>query len=634
MGLLTLREASLSFGGPLLLDHANLTIELGERIALLGRNGTGKSSLLKVIAGQIPLDDGELSRVQNLTWAYLSQEVPTTATASVFDTIAEGLGEIGNKLSEFQHISRALAEHHDEKLLEKMGRVQHELDELGAWQLGQRVTTILTRMKLDGQAMMDQLSGGMRRRVWLARELISEPDLLLLDEPTNHLDIANIEWMEEFLYSYKGTLLFISHDRAFVQRLANRIIELDRGQLSSWECDFQTYLVRRAQALEAEITQNKLFDKKLAQEEVWIRQGIKARRTRNEGRVRDLKKLREERSKRRDQLGKARINLQEAERSGKLVAEVDNISFSYSEHRIINGFSTTIMRGDKVAIIGPNGSGKTTLIKLLLGELQPDTGSVRLGTQLDIAYFDQLRNQLNEEATVIDNVGEGSTQITIGNQSKHIIGYLQDFMFMPDRARTPVKALSGGERNRLLLAKLFTKPANILVMDEPTNDLDVETLELLEELLLNFNGTLILVSHDRAFLNNVVTSTLLIDDMGIVHEYVGNYDDCMRQHKDQKNPPPAATVNQDAPAARTTTEKIIKKTSKLSYKNQRELDALPETIELLETELENLHQQLADPDLYKAAADEITTIKQQAEQLQQKLDHAYQRWELLENHDK
>jgi len=631
MALLTLREASLSFGGPLLLDHASLTIEQGERIALLGRNGTGKSSLLKVIAGQIPLDDGELSRVQNLSWAYLSQEVPTTATASVFDTIAEGLGEIGSKLSEFQHISQALAEHHDDKLLEKMGRVQHELDELGAWQLDQRVTTMLTRMKLDGQATMDQLSGGMRRRVWLARELIREPDLLLLDEPTNHLDIVNIEWMEEFLHSYKGTLLFISHDRAFVQGLANRIVELDRGQLSSWECDFQTYLIRRAQALEAEVTQNKLFDKKLAQEEIWIRQGIKARRTRNEGRVRDLKKLRQERSKRRDQLGKARINLQEAERSGRLVAEVDNIRFCFPERCIIDGFSTTIMRGDKIAIIGPNGSGKTTLIKLLLGQLQPDSGNVKLGTQLEVAYFDQLRSQLNEEKSVIDNVGEGSTQITIGKQSKHIIGYLQDFMFTPDRARTPVKALSGGERNRLLLAKLFTKPANILVMDEPTNDLDVETLELLEELLLNFNGTLIIVSHDRAFLNNVVTSILIIEDNGIVDEFVGNYDDCMRQRKQKTLPPSAPPKNNAKADTVRTTEKV--KPAKLSYKDQRELDALPARIEEIETELEDLNQKMSDPELYKESPGTITKIKDRTQALQLELDNAYQRWEALENQE-
>jgi ATP-binding cassette subfamily F protein uup len=628
MALVTLREASLSFGGPLLLNHANLAIEPGERIALLGRNGTGKSSLLKCIAGLIQLDDGELSRIQNLRWAYLSQEVPTTVTASVFDTIAEGLGEIGRKLSEFQHISHALSEHHDEKLLDKMGRIQHELDELGAWKLNQRVTTMLTRMNLDGQAMMNHLSGGLRRRVWLARELISEPDLLLLDEPTNHLDITNIEWMEEFLHSYKGTLLFISHDRAFVQRLANRIVELDRGQLSSWDCDFQTYLVRRAQALDAEVTQNKLFDKKLAQEEVWIRQGIKARRTRNEGRVRDLKKLRDERRARRDQLGKARINLQDAERSGKLVAEVTDINFSYPERKIISDFSTTIMRGDKIAIIGPNGSGKTTLIKLLLGELKPDSGTVKLGTQLEVAYFDQLRNQLNEEKSVIDNVGEGSTRITIGDQSKHIIGYLQDFMFTPDRAQTPVKALSGGERNRLLLAKLFTKPANILVMDEPTNDLDVETLELLEELLLNFNGTLILVSHDRAFLNNVVTSTLIIEDDGIIDEFVGNYDDCMRQRTHKSTQQPAAAEHTDKVVIQPPAKN---KTKKLSYKDQRELDTLPAKIEQFESELEKLNQKMSNPELYKESAKAVASLKERSQSLQLELKQAYQRWEELEN---
>jgi len=629
MALLTLREATLSFGGPVLLDHASLTIETGERIALLGRNGTGKSSLLKVIADRIQLDSGELSRIQNLRWAYLSQEVPSTATASVFDTIAEGLGEIGRKLSEFQHISHTLAEHHDDRLLDKLGRIQHELDELGAWQLDQRVMTLLTRMKLDGQATMDQLSGGLRRRVWLARELISEPDLLLLDEPTNHLDISNIEWMEEFLLGYPGTLLFISHDRAFVQRLATRIIELDRGQLSSWECDFRTYLLRRAQALDAEIKQNREFDKKLAQEEVWIRQGIKARRTRNEGRVRDLKKLREQRRARRDRLGKARIQLQDAERSGKLVAEVDDIRFSYDGRTIISGFSTTIMRGDRIAIIGPNGCGKTTLIKLLLGELHPDSGSVKLGTQLDIAYFDQLRSQLNEEASVIDNVAEGSTRITIGDQSKHVIGYLQDFMFTPDRAQMPVKALSGGERNRLLLAKLFTRPANILVMDEPTNDLDVETLELLEELLLNFQGTLIIVSHDRAFLNNVVTSTLIIEDNGIVDEYVGNYDECMSQRtRSTPRTLPAARQN----VAQTASKQQVVRSKKLGYKDQRELDSLPLKIEQFETELELLNKQLSNPELYRESADSIAALKNRAQAVQLDLDAAYQRWEKLENH--
>jgi len=629
MALLTLREATLSFGGPLLLDHANLMIEPGERIALLGRNGTGKSSLLKVIANQIQLDDGELSRVQNLRWAYLSQEVPRNATASVFDTIAEGLGEIGRKLSEFQHISHALSEHHDDSLLDKLGRIQHELDELGAWQLDQRVTTLLTKMDLDGQATMEQLSGGLRRRVWLARELISEPDLLLLDEPTNHLDISNIEWMEEFLLNFPGTILFISHDRAFVQRLATRIIELDRGRLSSWECDFHTYLVRRAQALDAEIKHNREFDKKLAQEEVWIRQGIKARRTRNEGRVRDLKRLREERRARRDQLGKARINLQDSERSGKLVAEVDNIYFGYAERTIIAGFSTTIMRGDRIAIIGPNGSGKTTLIKLLLGELQPDSGSVELGTQLDIAYFDQLRNQLNEELSVIDNVAEGSTRITIGEQTKHVIGYLQDFMFTPDRAQMPVKALSGGERNRLLLAKLFTRPANILVMDEPTNDLDVETLELLEELLLKFKGTLIIVSHDRAFLNNVVTSTLIIEDNGVVDEYVGNYDETMSQRtRASSRMQPAHQNVKPAPIKQTQA-----RGKKLGYRDQRELDSLPSKIEQFEAELALLNNQLSNPELYREPADSIATLKRRAEAVQLELDAAYQRWENLENYE-
>lgn len=632
MTLLTLREASLSFGGPLLLDHVNLGIDPGERIALLGRNGSGKSSLLKLIAGLIPLDDGERSHVQGLRIAYLSQEVPSDIQASVFDTIAEGLGDVGHLLSEYQLVSRRLSREQDERLLQQLDRLHEELDKLDAWKFDQRVAAMITRMKLDGQAPMSRLSGGMRRRVWLARELINEPELLLLDEPTNHLDIDNILWLEEFLQGFNGTLMFISHDRTFVQHLAGRILELDRGRLTSWDCDFQTYLVRREQALEAEERQNRLFDRKLAREETWIRQGIKARRTRNEGRVRALKQLREERRARRERLGTANLALQAAERSGKLVAEIDNIRFSFPERCIVSGFSTMIMRGDKVGIIGPNGSGKTTLIKLVLGQLQPDAGTVKLGSHVEIAYFDQMRGQLDEERSVIDNVAEGSTRIDVNGQSKHVIGYLQDFLFSPDRARTPVKALSGGERNRLLLAKLFTRPANVLVLDEPTNDLDVETLELLEALLVSFDGTIILVSHDRSFLNNFVTSSLLIGDNGQVYEYIGNYDDAIRQYSEQKVSP--ASRQNMVPAAPTTTPggpgKAQQKSAKLSYKDQRELDALPAKIEQLEAKLEELHQQLADPAFYQSPADQIAGTRERGDDLQQELEAAYERWEYLE----
>ena len=633
MALLTLRDVSLSFGGPLLLDHANLTIEPGERIALLGRNGTGKSSLLKVLAGTIKVDDGEISQLKNLRCAYLSQEVPANIEANVFDTIALGLGDIGHTLSEYQHVINALSDDHSDKLLNRLDRLHRELDELDAWKFEQKVSSILTRMELDGQALMANLSGGMRRRVWLAKELISEPDLLLLDEPTNHLDITNIQWLESFLKDYNGTLIMISHDRAFVQRIATRIIELDRGRLSSWECDFTTYLIRREQALEAEANQNKLFDKKLSQEETWIRQGIKARRTRNEGRVRALKRLREEHQARRELLAKAKINVQEAIRSGKIVAEVDHIDYAIQGNTIISDFTATISRGDKIGIIGPNGSGKTTLIKLILGYLKPDSGTVKLGTQLEIAFFDQLRQQLNEELSVIENVGEGSTRIEINNQSKHIIGYLQDFLFTPDRAQTPVKALSGGERNRLLLAKLFTKPANVLVLDEPTNDLDVETLELLEDLLLNFNGTIILVSHDRAFLNNVVTSTFVIDETGHVHDYVGNYDDAMRQREAEslnkiKSQPSNFSNEKTKKKNKSLAEK---KPEKLSYKDQRELQDLPVRIEQLETALETLHQQLADPEFYKSTPEFIAQANDQLGQYQHELDQAFKRWEVLEN---
>lgn len=632
MPLITLRDISLSFGGPLLLDKVNLTVRQGERTALLGRNGSGKSSLLKLLAGIIQADSGEISFSNDLHCAYLSQEVPTNINANVFETVASGLGEIGQKLSDYQKISQSLNGSQDETLLNRLDRLHQELDQADAWQLDQRVQSILSKMHLNGQAQMSKLSGGLRRRVWLAKELIAEPSLLLLDEPTNHLDIENIEWLESFLKSYKGTIIIISHDRAFVQGIATRIIELDRGQLSSWDCNFDTYLIRREHALEAETRQNKLFDKKLSQEESWIRQGIKARRTRNEGRVRALKKLREEHRSRRDQLAKATINIHEAEKSGKIVAEIKNLDFSYGDTKIISDFTTIISRGDKIGIIGPNGAGKTTLIKLLLGYLEPDNGTVKLGTQLEVVFFDQMRDQLNEELSVIENVGEGSTRIEINNQSKHIIGYLQDFLFTPDRAQTPVKALSGGERNRLLLAKLFTKPANVLVLDEPTNDLDVETLELLEELILNFSGTVLIVSHDRAFLNNVITSTFILAPEGMIYEYIGNYDEAIQQFKRQTRPQ-VKSDQEDNHSQQTPVSKqpvTTMRPKKLSYKEQRELDSLPERIEQLESLQEQLHQQLSDPEFYKSAPDKITQVKEQSRNYQTELESAYQRWEELE----
>jgi len=624
MALLTLRNVSLSFGGPPLLDGINLQIEPGERLCLVGRNGAGKSTLMKLLNNELQADSGEVVRRQGLKVARLTQEVPRDIADTVFDVVADGLGETGKLLADYHHVSQQLAGG-DDKLLVKLEKIQHELEASDGWQLNQRVEAVISRLKLPAESNFAELSGGMKRRVLLARELVQEPDLLLLDEPTNHLDIEAIGWLEEFLLNWPGSLLFITHDRMFLQHLATRIIELDRGQLTSWPGDYATYLRRKEEALEAEAQQNALFDKKLAQEEAWIRQGIKARRTRNEGRVRALKALRVERGERRERSGKVTMSLGEAERSGKLVIEADDIAMAYEGRTLFEHFSTTIMRGDRIGILGPNGSGKSTLLQVLLGKLEPQQGRVKLGTNLEIAYFDQHREQLNEEATVLDSVAEGSDKVTINGRDKHVMGYLQDFLFSPERARSPVRSLSGGERNRLLLARLFTRPANLLVMDEPTNDLDVETLELLEELLLDWQGTLLLVSHDRAFINNVVTSTIAFEGNGVLNEYVGGYDDWLRQRSvveqsRQESKPAAVKAEAKKPVART----------KLSYKDQRELDALPQQIEQLETALEELHQRMSAPDYFKQDGAMIASEQERLAQLEEELAQTYQRWEELE----
>lgn len=627
MALLTLRNVTLSFGGPPLLDGVDLQIEPGERLCLVGRNGTGKSTLMKLLDGELQADSGEILARQGLKVARLTQEVPHGLQGDVFDVVADGLGEQGRLLAEYHHVSQQLAGG-DETLLTRLERIQHELEACDGWQTNQRVEAVISRLKLPADSEFAALSGGMKRRVLLARELVREPDLLLLDEPTNHLDVAAIDWLEEFLLGWGGTLLFITHDRMFLQNLATRIIELDRGQLTSWPGDYQTYLRRKAEALEAEAQQNALFDKRLAQEEAWIRQGIKARRTRNEGRVRALKAMREERSERRERSGKARVAVTEAERSGKIVIEAQEIGMAYAGRTLFHDFSTSIMRGDKVGILGPNGSGKTTLLQVLLGRLSPQQGKVKLGTNLEIAYFDQHRAQLDEEATVLDNVAAGSDRVEVNGKSKHIMGYLQDFLFSPERARSPVRSLSGGERNRLLLAKLFSKPANLLVMDEPTNDLDVETLELLEELLLDYQGSLLLVSHDRAFLNNVVTSTIAFEGEGELHEYVGGYDDWLRQ---RRAPQAQAGKGEPVSAAKPKAEKKGEtRPAKLSYKDQRELDALPQRIEQLESELAELQQQMADPAFYQQQGEAISAAGERLSTLEQELAGAYQRWEALE----
>jgi len=626
MALLGLRGVTVSFGGPALLDRVDLSIERGERLCLVGRNGSGKSTLMKVLSGEIAPEDGEVVRQGGLKVARLTQEVPHGLAGSVYDVVAAGLGEAGALLAEFHHVSQELAQHGGDDWLRRLEQVQQQLEAAGGWELNREVETVISRLELPADTEFAALSGGLKRRVLLAQALITQPDLLLLDEPTNHLDIDAIAWLEEFLLGFNGTLLFVTHDRSFLQRLATRIIELDRGRLTSWPGDFATYLRHKQEALEAEAGTNALFDKKLAEEEVWVRQGIKARRTRNEGRVRALEAMRRERMVRRERQGTARLQLNEAERSGKLVVEAEGVSFSYDGKPVIKDLSTVIMRGDKVGIIGPNGAGKTTLLRLLLGQLVPQQGTVRLGTKLEVAYFDQHRAILDEEMTVLDNVAQGSEQITVNGQSKHVMSYLQDFLFAPARARTPVKALSGGERNRLLLARLFTQPANVLVMDEPTNDLDMETLELLESLLVDYGGTLLVVSHDRAFLNNVVTSTLVFEGEGRVNEYVGGYDDWLRQ---RRAAPATRAAEKAAPAAAEPREKP-KARAKLSYKEQRELETLPQRIEALEAEQRTLHGTMGAPDFYQQDKAAITAAQERLAALEEELSVAYERWEMLE----
>ncbi len=600
MALVSMQDVSVSFGGPLLLDRVNLQIESGERIGLVGRNGVGKSTLMRLIDGDVLPDEGTIIRRQGARIALLPQEVPQELQGTTSEVVASGL-ENGD------------------------GGLDPSYDGT-EWREQLQVEKIMSLMNLDPQALFETLSAGLKRRVLLARGLVKDPDVLLLDEPTNHLDIEAIGWMEEFLLRFSGTLVFVTHDRMFLRRLATRIVELDRGNLFDWSCDYETFRKRKHAALEAEEEQWIQFDKKLAREEVWIRQGIKARRTRNEGRVRELIKMREVRRSRRERMGSVRMRAQEAVRTGKLVIEADSISCGYgNDAPVIRDFSTLIMRGDKVGIIGPNGSGKTTLLRLLLGDLQPQTGTVRHGSHLEVSYFDQLRAQLDEDKSVVENVAEGNDTILFSGRPRHIIGYLQDFLFSPERARSPARILSGGERNRLLLARLFTRPSNVLVMDEPTNDLDTETLELLEELLLDYMGTLLLVSHDRVFLNNVVTSTLVLEGAGRVGEYVGGYDDWLLQRKIEPR-----IKEEKASAGKGKPKPRKEQNQKLSYKDQRELEGLPQQIEMLETEQEMLYQTLSDPSFYRENGSEIASARTRLELIEHKLDEAYARWEVLE----
>ena len=611
MALISLQEVSLGFGGPLLLEEINLQIERGEWVGLLGRNGMGKSTLLKLVNGDIFPERGVVARQQNLRVAYLPQEVPQGLAGTVTGIVASGLDE----------------------LAPAAGSGPEE----AAWQRSLQVEQVIARMGLDPQARFDVLSAGLKRRVLLARGLVRTPDLLLLDEPTNHLDIQSIDWLEGFLKRWGGTLLFVTHDRVFLQKLTTRIVELDRGRLFDWNCDYDTFIKRKEAMLAAEREQNVLFDKKLAQEEQWIRQGIEARRTRNEGRVRALLRLRQLRQERREQPGKVRMQVQAERRSGKLVVEAENVRFSFGDRPVVRELSTTIQRGDKVGIIGPNGSGKTTLLRLLMGELPPQSGEVRHGANVEMAYFDQLRSQLDESKSVLDNVGEGRDTITINGRPRNLIGYLEDFLFTRERVHAPISALSGGERNRLLLARLLARPANLLVLDEPTNDLDIETLEILEDLLLDYTGTLLLVSHDRAFLNNLVTSTLALDGDGNVTETVGGYDDWQRQNE-LSAPEPFALPKPRRPAAGPAKDEGTSQTpKKLTYKEQRALEAqkrelaeLPSLIETLEAEQHRLTALMADPAFYQQDSAEIAKSANRLKELDEELAKAYLRWEELE----
>ncbi|MBT3354986.1 MAG: ATP-binding cassette domain-containing protein [Candidatus Scalindua sp.] len=599
MALLSLQQISLRFGGPLLLDKVDLQLERAERVCLIGRNGEGKSTLLKLINGELIPDSGEIARQKGLCTAYLSQEIPRELDGTVYEIVQDGL--------------------------ENADRSQVKRDIHNDWEKRHQVEKVISLMELDADAEFKVLSSGLKRRVLLAKGLVCKPEILLLDEPTNHLDIASIDWLEEFLLRYEGTVFFVTHDRVFLKNIARRIIELDRGNLVDWECDYETFLTRKQAVLDAEEKQWSTFDKKLAKEEVWLRQGIKARRTRNEGRVRDLEKMRTVRKERRTLSGTVRMQAQEAERSGTKVIKVEGLEYGYDNTPVIKGFSTTIMRGDKVGIIGPNGAGKSTLLRLLLGELTPQEGVVEHGTHLQIAYFDQLREQLQDDKSVFYNVGDGNDFITLNGKQQHVIGYLQKFLFSPDRARTTVRVLSGGERNRLLLARLFTRPANVIVMDEPTNDLDVETLELLEDLLLDYKGSLLLVSHDRAFLNNVVTSTIVFEGEGEVNEYVGGYDDWIRQRKQIET-----SSKKQVKSKTDRQKKSPAQTRRLSYKEQRELVALPRKIEELEEEQKKLYKAVSDPLLYKNGDDEAAVIRTRLSTLDSELADAYQRWESLE----
>ena len=635
--MITLSHLSLAFGHLPLFDDVDLQIDTGERVAILGRNGTGKSTLLKVLSGEQAPDAGTVWTAPNLRIARLEQDVPPSSDRPVFDVVADGLGDIKDLLTAYHRAAHDVAEDATPASLENLGRLQHQLDEQDGWRIEQRIEAVLEHLNLPSDALVETLSGGWKRRVLLARALVAEPDVLLLDEPTNHLDIDAIAWLETFLAEFRGVIVFVTHDRAFLQRLATRIVELDRGTLTSWPGDYQTFLRKKEAWLSNEALRHEKFDKRLAEEEVWLRQGVKARRTRNEGRVRALMAMREERAGRREPMGNVRLQVERAEQSGHLVIDAEHVTKTLGGKVVVRDFSVRVMRGDRIGVIGPNGAGKTTLLRLLIGELAPDAGpgggSVEIGSNVQVAYYDQQREQLDPERTVFDTIGEGSDTVTVNGNTRHIHGYLQDFLFPPERARAPVKALSGGERNRLLLARLFTRAANLLVLDEPTNDLDLETLEILEAELAAWQGTLLLVSHDRMFLDNVVTSTLVLEGDGRVGEYVGGYEDWVRQKASSPKPAPAAPQPRTAlpePAARGGEVVVTTIVKKLSFKERRELDLLPAQIEALESEQRALNAAVADQAFYKSPAARIAETLARIKAVQGELAAVYARWDELD----
>ncbi|WP_018652505.1 ABC transporter ATP-binding protein [Actinobacillus capsulatus] len=641
MALLNLSNAYLGFGDHPLLDHTELHIEPGERVCLVGRNGAGKSTLMKVLAGEVQLDDGKLIFEKDIVVARLEQDPPRHIQDTVFDYVAEGIVHLSDLLKQYHQISQQMQTDYSDDLLSKLSQVQVQLEHNKGWQFENRIQDTLKLLELESDKRLCELSGGWVRRAALARALVADPDILLLDEPTNHLDVEAITWLEDLLLNFKGSIIFISHDRSFIRKMATRIVDLDRGKLVSYSSNYDLYLETKAEDLRVEALQNELFDKKLAQEEVWIRQGIKARRTRNEGRVRALKALREERRNRREVQGTAKIQIDQTARSGKIVFEVENASYEIEGKTLLKNFTTTIQRGDKIALVGANGCGKTTFIKLLLGELQPTSGSIRCGTKLEVAYFDQYRADLDLEKTVMDNVADGKQDVEVNGVKRHVLGYLQDFLFPPKRAMTPVKALSGGERNRLLLAKLLLKPNNLLILDEPTNDLDVETLELLEELLADYQGTLLIVSHDRQFIDNTVTECYFFEGNGVLNKYVGGYFDAKQQQENYH-----ATLAQNQPNKRSNSAENLQKTEekqplvtksepakkvKLSYKEQRELDELPAKMETLEAEMESLQAEVNSADFFSKDPSYTQAQLQKLADAEMALEAAFERWEALEN---